>query len=193
MRYDKGRKDQTRRHILEVAGKRFRESGIEAVGVAALMADAGLTHGGFYSHFESKEDLVREALTEALQGTKTVLAEALREGGLAAMVHVYLHPTHRDNPGHGCALAALTAELARRPDETRATLSNGLQEIAELIAERLPGDEPKVRLDTAMAIFGTLLGALQLARGVTDPVMSDGILESGAQAALVLASGCAHD
>src|SRR5215207_9759147 len=104
MRYEKGRKEQTRKRIVDVASARFRARGIEATGVAGLMADAGLTHGGFYAHFRSKDDLAREAIAEAHAQsretwTKEVQAAKERgEDGLETIVRRYLRTAHRDRP-----------------------------------------------------------------------------------------------
>ena len=188
MRYEKGRKGATRRHILEVASARFREDGVAAVGVASLMADAGLTHGGFYSHFDSKEALVGEATTDALARKRVELAKAAEAGGgLEGIVRAYLRPIHRDTPGKGCAFASLSAEIARHPHATRAAFTREFEAHIALIAEQLPTGEQSVRRGTAIEIFSVMMGALQLARAVTDKQLSDQILESGTNAALTLA------
>src|SRR3954452_3104781 len=123
MRYEKGRKDETRRHILDVATARFRESGIAAVGLASIMSDAGLTNGAFYSHFSSKEELVREVLLDALtrreERHKTHLDNAV---AFETTIRDYLSPRHRDHAGTGCPTAALAAEIARHPKTTRECL-----------------------------------------------------------------------
>ncbi len=191
MRYEKGRKDVTRQHIVAVASRRFREDGVEAVGIARLMADAGLTHGGFYSHFGSKEDLVQAAVTDALDRTQENMDRAAQEGGgLEAIVRSYLRASHRDNPGQGCAVACLAAELARHPLATRDAVTERLQRFVGLIAEHLPAADPRVRRDGALAIFGLMVGTLQLARTVSDPVLSDQILASGVTAAAAIAASC---
>src|SRR2546423_1356238 len=121
MRYEKGHKDLTRARIVKTASRKFRKNGIEAVGIAGLMADAGLTHGGFYSHFDSKETLVREAVTRALDRSRdelTRIADA-DGGGIEKIIRTYLRPIHRDRPEHGCAAAALISELARHSQPTR--------------------------------------------------------------------------
>src|SRR5476649_2238364 len=115
MRYAKGHKEATRKQIARIASGRFRRDGIEAVGVAGLMAGAGLTHGGFYSHFSSKEELVCAANSDALHASRAELAKAGARDGLAGIVRAYMKPAHRDRPERGCAFAALTSEIARRP------------------------------------------------------------------------------
>src|SRR5471032_858819 len=113
MRYAKGHKEATRKQIARIASGRFRRDGVEAVGVASLMADAGLTHGGFYSHFASKEALVREANADALGKSRAALARAAARDGVEGIIRVYMRPSHRDAPERGCAFAALTSDIAR--------------------------------------------------------------------------------
>ncbi|MTJ80273.1 MAG: TetR/AcrR family transcriptional regulator [Telmatospirillum sp.] len=197
MRYEKGHKDATRRHIVAVAGQRFREDGVGAVGVAAVMADAGLTHGGFYAHFRSKDDLVREALGEALAGTLTRLEDAAAGGGgVDGIIDAYLAPGHRDDPGHGCAVACLTSDIARHAGPTREAAADYTRRVTDLIATHLPapgggrdgdGDGYAGR-ETAEALFALMVGTLQLARMVPDSPQSDRILLSGASVARMLAA-----
>jgi len=188
MRYEKGHKAASRQRILDMASRRFRREGADAVGIASLMADAGLTHGGFYSHFASREELMRDALATALQQTSFPFFEqAAQTGGVSAIIHGYLAVSHRDDPEHGCPLACLGAEIARHPPETRAVLAHGAQKVVNLIAAHLPGPDPQQRLSRAMGIFASMVGTLQLARLATDPRISKRILRSGAEAALLLA------
>jgi TetR/AcrR family transcriptional regulator, transcriptional repressor for nem operon len=189
MRYEKGRKDATRKHIVAIASERFRRDGVEAVGVAGLMADAGLTHGGFYNHFASKEELVCAATADALRRNRAELARAAARNGLEGIVRAYLKPVHRDRPERGCAFAALTSEIARRAKPARAVLAEEFEAHVGLIAARLRTDERHA----AIAILSVMMGALQLARAVADRDLSDQILESGAHAALTLARGYSGD
>jgi TetR/AcrR family transcriptional regulator, transcriptional repressor for nem operon len=183
MRYEKGHKDETRKQIVKAASRRFRRDGIEAVGVAALMADAGLTHGGFYSHFASKEALVRAANADALARGRAALAQAAARDGAEGIIRAYMRPSHRDRPEHGCAFAALTSEIARHPGPTRAALTQEFEAHVALIAGCLPrGDR-----QTAIAILSVMMGAIQFARAAPDRALSDAILDSGTQAALILA------
>ena len=183
MRYAKGHKDATRKHIVRIASERFRRDGIEAVGVAGLMAGAGLTHGGFYSHFSSKEALVCAANADALRRSRAELAEAGARDGLAGIVRAYMKPVHRDRPERGCAFAALAAEIARHPKATRSVLTEEFEAHVALIAAHLPREDRQA----AIAILAVMMGALQLARAVADKPLSDQILASGERAALTLA------
>jgi TetR/AcrR family transcriptional regulator, transcriptional repressor for nem operon len=197
VRYDKGRKEETRRRVVEAASSRFRRDGIGGTGVAALMADAGLTHGGFYAHFASKDDLVQEAVSAALSKTRDLLASEAKKArerggdGLARLVEVYLSPAHCDKPEAGCAVAALAPELARHDPAIRDVLTKQIQEIVSIIAAELPPTQSK---DTAYAvaygIFGTMVGTLQLARVVNDAALSETIISSGRASALALAQRC---
>jgi TetR/AcrR family transcriptional repressor of nem operon len=194
MRYEKGHKEQTRKRVLDVAAARLRERGIEATGVAGLMADAGLTHGGFYAHFKSKDDLVRAAITEAHARsletwTKEVKAAKERgEDGLEAIVRRYLRAAHRDRPEAGCSVAALAQEVARNDPATRDVMAHAADEMAAIIASELPSCIPEEKArEIAYAIFALLIGTLQLARVTTDKVLSASILQSGQDAALRLA------
>jgi AcrR family transcriptional regulator len=188
MRYEKGHKEATRRRIVETAAARFRKHGIGEVGLADLMAEAGLTHGGFYSHFASKEDLVREAMEEASNYSVRNFERRIGEGGLEAWIRGYLRAGHRDHPEGGCVVAALASELARHPKMTRESFSANLAGRIAAIESHLPARLSRAqKRKTAIGIFSTLVGALQMARAVTDPKLSDEILEAGITTALSLA------
>jgi len=186
MRYEKGRKDVSRRRITEIAAERFRRDGIAASGLAGIMGEAGLTNGAFYPHFRSKADLVRESLAAALEGQSHQMRDALAAGGLEAVLALYLSAEHRDNPGTGCASAALLPELARQPAETRDLFAEQLVGLIGELAESFP---PQTRdpQGVALGIYATLVGALQLARAVPSKALSDQILSAGADAARSLA------
>lgn len=186
MRYEKGRKDVSRRRITEIAAERFRRDGIAASGLAGIMGEAGLTNGAFYPHFRSKADLVRESLAAALEGQSHQMRDALAAGGLEAVLTIYLSAEHRDNPGTGCASAALLPELARQPAETRELFA---EQLVGLIGELAASFPPQTRdpEGVALGIYATLVGALQLARAVPSKVLSDQILSAAAEAARTLA------
>jgi len=188
MRFAKGHKTETRARIVDAASKRFRRDGVAAAGIAGVMEDAGLTHGGFYAHFASKEELVREATVAALDATQARLDRFAPEGAdwLESRIKNYLSPRHRDTPETGCAIAALAAELGRHSEATRAAVTAKLQETFARYAAHLPEDAPAPS-HQAIAIFSLIVGALQLARAVSDPGLSAQILQSGTSAALRLA------
>jgi len=183
-RYEKGHKDETRQRILDVAARQFRERGVSAAGLAGIMADAGLTNGAFYVHFESKEDLIRTVLDDALARREQVWRKLEGdEGGLAAMIGDYLSARHRDDPGGGCPTAAIVAEVAREPAATRSTFTERIADVVARIAAHVKGPSAKQREADALAIYALMVGALQLSRAVNDKKLSDRILASGAAAA----------
>jgi TetR/AcrR family transcriptional repressor of nem operon len=186
MRYDKGHKEASRRRILEVASERFRDDGIAATGLAGIMSDAGLTNGAFYPHFKSKADLIRESVAAAMEDQAKLMQDVSATGGLEAALTAYLSAEHRDNPSTGCTLAALLPELAREPAETRSAWADHFVASVGQLAAKLP---PQTRDSgaTAIGIYATLVGALQMARAAKGTPLSDRILAAGADAARTLA------
>jgi TetR/AcrR family transcriptional repressor of nem operon len=188
MRYAKGHKDETRRHILDVASAQFRESGIAAVGLAGIMSEAGLTNGAFYSHFSSKEDLVREVMTDALTRREEQHKANLESGvALETTIRDYLSTRHRDRAGTGCPTAALVAEIARHPKPTRDAFTAKMSAIITLMAEQIGEGSAEQRRRKAITIYSTMVGALQLSRAVNDRKLSEEILENVVDAAVALA------
>jgi TetR/AcrR family transcriptional repressor of nem operon len=187
MRYGKDQKQATRRRIVEAAGRRFKQDGIDGAGVAAVMSDAGLTNGAFYAHFTSKEDLVANVLADQLRAQRHSLdAEASDRAGLEAFVRSYLSPEHRDQCAEGCPSAALLDEIVRRPAATRQVFTDELMGVIDDIASRLdPTDAEAARTD-ALTVFGLMVGTLQLARALTDRDLSDRLLAQGVDTALNL-------
>jgi TetR/AcrR family transcriptional regulator, transcriptional repressor for nem operon len=189
MRYAKGHKDTSHERILQVAAKNIRRHGIAGAGMTGIMAEAGLTNGGFYSHFGSKSDLVREGLARALDEQLQHLAEAdVAPGELSQQIRAYLSPAHRDGPDTGCASAALLSEIGRQPRSVRKAYTARIREIIKQVTRRLPQNRTNPPLqDAATGIFAVLVGTLQLARAVDDRSMSDEILAAGIRAATTLA------
>jgi len=185
MRYEKGHRDASRQRILQAASERFRADGIAASGLSRVMQDAGLTNGAFYPHFQSKTELVRESLAAAMETQAQQMAEVLAAEGLDGVIATYLSPEHRDNPGIGCAVSALGAELAREPPETRAVHFSRATALVEQVAAHMPpeAEDPE---GMALAFFATMIGTLQLARVADSAEMSDRILAVGRQAARAL-------
>src|SRR3954470_1878234 len=155
MRYAPEHNEATRERILEAASRLFREHGIAAVGLAKIMAEADLTVGTFYTHFESKEALLREALLRSLQGRNAQLEQALRGGDLETAVRAYLSPEHRDAPGTGCPVAALASEVARHPRATRQTFASHNAPTLDALATWLSSRQRK---DVSRADAAALLG-----------------------------------
>ncbi|MDH6256510.1 TetR/AcrR family transcriptional regulator [Bradyrhizobium sp. BR13661] len=189
MRYDKGHKDETRRHILDVASAQFRQSGIAAVGLAGIMSEAGLTNGAFYTHFASKEDLVRAVLVDALT-KREERHKANLENGVAVetVIRDYLSTRHRDRAGSGCPTAALVAEIARHPKATRDAFTGKISDIVMLMAKQIRQGTAEERRRKAITIYSTMVGALQIARAVNDKQLSDEILQNALDAAVAIAN-----
>lgn len=188
MRYAKGHGETTRQHILEVASAQFRENGIAGMGLAGIMSAAGLTNGAFYTHFDSKEDLVRQVLLDALgRREQRLKANLENKTGLEATIRDYLSTRHRDGAGSGCPTAALVAEIARHPKRTRDAFTEKISDIIPLMAAQMRRGSPEERRRNAIAIYSTMVGALQLSRAVNDRQLSEEILENAVDAALKLA------
>ena len=187
MRYGKDQKQATRQRIVEAAGRRFKQDGIDGAGVAAVMSDAGLTNGAFYGHFSSKEDLVANVLADQLRAQRHSFdAQPSDRAGLEAFVRSYLSPQHRDQCADGCPSAALLDEIARRPTATRQVFTGELMGVIDDIASRLDPTDVEVARTDALTLFGLMVGTLQLARALTDRDLSDQLLAQGVDTALKL-------
>jgi TetR/AcrR family transcriptional repressor of nem operon len=188
-RYDKEHKQATRQRIIEVAGRRFKQDGIDGSGVAVLMADAGLTNGAFYAHFASKDDLVANVVADQL-GSQAVAFGALPPGreGLEEFLREYLSPQHRDNPADGCPSAALLDEIGRCPAAARQAYTDGARVIVDEIAGRLAPGDPRSARAKALGLFTMAVGTLQLSRSLSDPAFADEVLAAGLQNALAYLS-----
>jgi AcrR family transcriptional regulator len=187
MRYGKDHKQATRQRIVEAAGRRFKQDGIDGAGVATVMSDAGLTNGAFYGHFRSKEDLVANVLADQLRAQRQSFdAQSSDRAGLEAFIRSYLSPEHRDQSADGCPSAALIDEIVRRPAATKRVFTDELAATMNDIASRLdPTDVEAARTD-ALALFGFMLGTLQLARALTDRDLSNQLLARGVETAMKL-------
>ena len=187
MRYGKDQKEATRQRIVEAAGRRFKQDGIDGAGVAAVMSDAGLTNGAFYGHFTSKEDLVANVLADQLRAQRQSLdSQPSDRAGLEAFIRAYLSPEHRDQSADGCPSAALLDEIARRPAATRQVFTDELLGEIDDIAARLDSTDIETARTDALTIFGMMVGTLQLARALTDRDLSDQLLARGVDTALKL-------
>jgi len=162
---------ENRRRILDAASRLFRDKGFDAVSVAEVMKAAGLTHGGFYGHFASKDDLIAQSLAHALgEG-------AGRSADLRAYVDAYLSPAHRDDTAGGCPVAGLAAAIRHQTPAARAVMAEGLEAQIERIAGSLQELDPPVRRGAAIGIWAAMVGAVILARAVEDPSLADEVLE----------------
>lgn len=180
MRYDAQHKQQTRERILQEAAREIRAEGPHQVGVAGVMARAGLTHGGFYAHFASKDDLIAAAIDQMFVEARERMAKEI-EGrtpaeALAGYIGFYLSPAHRDARNTGCPLPFLAADLPRLTDEARARFAAGAEGLRQRIADQLSAlgrEEPEAE---ASSVVSELVGALSLARAEPDRTTSDAIL-----------------
>jgi TetR/AcrR family transcriptional regulator, transcriptional repressor for nem operon len=175
---------ENRERILDVATKLFRERGIDGIGVADLMEAAGLTHGGFYGHFKSKEDLVAQACARAVQRMRqnwTQIIEQAPGNPLNALAGIYLTPKHRDNVGRGCAMAALGSEIARQGSTVRRAFTDELKPFFDYLSRIVEGGSSRLRRQKALATYASLVGALIVSRAVDDSDLSDEILAAVAR------------
>ncbi|MFE2217710.1 TetR/AcrR family transcriptional regulator [Streptomyces canus] len=188
VRYGKEHKSETRRRIIETAGRRFKQDGIDGSGVATLMKDAGLTNGAFYAHFASKDDLVTTAIADQLKAQAenvVALAEPGR-AGLEQIVRGYLSPQHRSMLGDGCPNAALLDEIGRCTETTRQAYTDGVLILVEGIAERMAPEDPSSARVKALSLLGMMAGTLQLSRALTDSRLANELLDQGIDNALAL-------
>lgn len=173
-----------RERIVEAAARLFREKGYDGIGVADLMKGAGLTHGGFYGHFESKEALLAEACAKALDGSverwQKIAAKA-PEAALDQIAANYLSAEHRDHPGHGCAVTSLGADVARLGPPARKALTDGARGQIEVLTELVPGEDAAGRRKKALATYAAMVGAIVLARAVDDKALSEEVLQAVAE------------
>src|SRR5213592_1191300 len=186
-RYGHEHKQTTRQRIIEVAGRRLKQDGIDGSGIATLMADAGLTNGAFYAHFESKEDLVASAVAEQLREQReSFSAQPPGRAGLEQIVRAYLSVEHRDNPEGGCPSAALLDEIGRSPDATKRAYTDGLLAVIDDIAARMASDDPNWARMKTLSVFVLMVGTLQVSRALADRQLADEVLEQGIHNALAL-------
>lgn len=188
MRYSREHKRETHARIVRKASVRLREKGAHGIGVADLMKDAGLTHGGFYAHFDSREALVIEAFAYAMDRStehwRKIAGQTPPEKRLAAIVDSYLTTLHRDDPGHGCAVPTLGAEIARESPKTRKAFAVKLERMIGMLTALIPEISPKAARKQAMAALATMMGTLVLARIAGTGEFSDEILGAGREAVL---------
>lgn len=182
MRYQPEHKVEVRRKILKDASRRVRAEGITGVAVSSVMRDAGLTHGGFYKHFGSKDDLLTAALSEAFQEVADRLTQAAKKSDPAtawkAIVNAYLSPEHCDHAECGCPLAALAPELARADHEMKAPIRGELIKYKNRMLPLMPGRRVADKERAFFAIFSTMIGAVAIARILPDQAARARVLAS---------------
>lgn len=184
MRLTKEQAEQNRHLIVETASRMFRLHGVENVAVADIMKEAGFTHGGFYNHFESKDELAAEAIASAFDVVVNDLWEKLAarrrsQESLSSFVARYLSPQHRDTKSGGCPASAFPVDAARNGKTVQTAFVKGIETYLDLIAAQMDGDEQEAR-QQAIALFSGLVGAMMLSRAVkkSDPTLSDELLSS---------------
>jgi TetR/AcrR family transcriptional repressor of nem operon len=172
MRYPAAHKQETRARIVRAAARRFRSRGSEGAAISDLMRDLRLTHGGFYRHFDSKDDLFEEAFTVALEQVSERLVraaeQATRGGELKALIEAYLSPEHCDDIANGCPVAALIAEVNRRPAGMRRAFQQAVRAHIARMAHYVPGQTDEERQRKAVMLFSGMAGTLNVARALTD-------------------------
>ncbi|MCK1735324.1 TetR/AcrR family transcriptional regulator [Bradyrhizobium sp. 138] len=188
MRYSREHKQETHDRIVKKASVRLRERGAHGIGVADLMKEAGLTHGGFYAHFDSREALVMEAFAYAMDRSmdhwRKLTDEAAPEKRLALFAESYLSTLHRDNPGSGCSIPALGAEIARESPKTRKAFAGKFEEMIEQLTDYIPNLPRKAARKQAIATLATMAGTMLLARVAGSSELSDEVLKAGRDSAL---------
>jgi TetR/AcrR family transcriptional regulator, transcriptional repressor for nem operon len=188
MRYSKEHKQETHARIVRKASVRLREKGAHGIGVADLMKEAGLTHGGFYAHFDSREALVIEAfnyaMDRAMERWRKVAEQIPPEKRLETIVDFYLTALHRDDPGHGCSVPALGAEIARENAKTRRAFATRLEEMIDMMADQILDVPRKSARRQAMATIATMMGTMVMSRITGTGEISDEILAAGREAVL---------
>jgi TetR/AcrR family transcriptional regulator, transcriptional repressor for nem operon len=182
MRKSKQEAAETRQRIVDAASTEFRLRGIDGTGIADLMAAAGLTHGGFYKHFDSKEQVVQESLTLAANSLADSIGSKLSNvsdfRGLYAAIAEYLSIDHRDDASGGCPFVALGSELARSSDSVRGATTAGYLRLVDIIARQFSEMPPAAARRHALVMLSTMIGALTMARIVNDADLSASILRN---------------
>jgi TetR/AcrR family transcriptional regulator, transcriptional repressor for nem operon len=186
MRYDSEQKQRTREKVLQVAAKAIRSEGPDRIGVAAVMAEAGLTHGGFYAHFKSKDDLVAAAIGQMFDEARARREQEMGDRGpaeaLSAYIDFYLSKKHRDARDRGCPTATLCSDLPRLTDEAREVFAAGTQRITRVLQEKLSELGREHAEAEARSMMAELIGALTLARIEPSVTRSNAILADSRQA-----------
>ncbi|MFM0176131.1 TetR/AcrR family transcriptional regulator [Paraburkholderia sediminicola] len=177
-----GRKEITHERIVEVAARAIRRSGYDGTGVADIMKEAGLTHGGFYAHFPSREVLLAEAAdragAESVALSEQIAASVPPEQALPSMVRAYLSKEHREGIETGCPISALGSEMPRQAPVVRRAATRRIKEMIDVVARQSPDWGQPGAHEQALMIVASMVGTMVLARAVDDPKLSDGFLEA---------------
>ncbi|WP_216907481.1 TetR/AcrR family transcriptional regulator [Nocardia noduli] len=190
MGHSSAEKAASHERIVVIAARRFREGGFEAVSIADIMAEAGLTHGGFYKHFQSRDALVSEAVVRSFLAGKARLEQLMRttdSSGLEAFLEVYLSQQHLADPGAGCPVAALAADASRSPVAQEA-FGTGFEKYADWVAAMLEGPS-QGRRARAASIICTIAGTVAVARSLRNPALAGGMLDATRRMVLSVEAG----
>ena len=186
MRYDAEHKQRTHEKVVKAAAQAIRAKGPDGVAVAGIMAQAGLTHGGFYAHFASKDDLVAAAIDQMFSESRTRLIRETENRAprvaLSSYLDFYLSTAHRDARRSGCPLAALSSDLPRMSNKARAAFASGRQRLVQSLGKLLGELDYEASIDAAQSMYAEMLGALSLARIEPDEKSSDAILRASRDA-----------
>ena len=182
MRYSAQHKGQTHERLVKKAAEQFRRRGLQGIGIAKLMGGLGLTHGGFYAHFDNKSELVAAAagkiFKEAITQIEASAAAAPKGRELTAIINDYLSAGHRDTT-QGCLLPSLAGEMARQPQAVRKALTQAFDEHANKVSKYMPGQSDEERRSQARLLFSGMAGTMMVARAVSDRQLSDKMLAQG--------------
>jgi len=190
MRVSREQAAANRERVIDAAAELFRSKGFSGIGVADIMKAAELTHGGFYGHFASKDDLIAQASRRSMQRAAQNWRKLVAESGgdaFATLLTRYLSPRHRDDPGQGCAFAALSGDAARCGKPVREAFAEGLEPLIDILSGIVGGRTKAARRRKAIAVLSELIGALMLSRAVGDAGLSDEILDAGRRELLAAA------
>lgn len=177
MKVTRAQAEENRERILDNAAQLFRERGFDGIGLNDLMQAAGLTRGGFYGHFESKDDLAAQATQRALQANREQWKQQT-DRSLKAWVKTYLSDAHRDHPGAGCGLVALAGDAARGGPAVKGVFAEGVESLVATLQGQMPAPDEAGRREQALAMLSTLVGALLLSRAVGDGGLSRELREA---------------
>lgn len=182
MRVNRVQAAENRKRIVNEASRLFREGGIATTGVDAVMSAAGFTHGGFYTHFESKDKLAAEACSHSIALSLELWAKlAESKNPLKAVLDHYLSIEHRDHPGTGCLIAALACEASRSSPEVRRVITDGIKSLLGVLESNVAGRDKKTKRANAISLLTAMIGALVASRAVDDPVLSKEILTAASK------------
>ncbi|WP_158940634.1 TetR/AcrR family transcriptional regulator [Burkholderia sp. S171] len=197
MGFSQAQKAESRQRVLDTAARQIRENGLKALGVADCMRSAGLTHGAFYGHFSSRDELIIAALEQAMtQGRERVTSRAANAAEhsktpFEAIVDAYLHPAHADNPGNGCALCALAGDAVHATADVKALYTTHLRRLADRLTQAAGGEDGSGSEALGLGVVAAIVGAITLARAVDDHDLALSIL-TAAHALVMTQEGTAH-